>query len=117
MQISPTIFDFLKDLARNNNREWFNNHKDRYQTAHAAMIDFADALLDEMNSHDELVPMTGKQSLFRIYRDVRFSKNKEPYKTSFSGRMKRATDLLRQEEGLLVEPSGWTRDCQNLLTH
>lgn len=70
------------------------------------MIAFAEALLDEMSHHDHLVPMTGKQSLFRIYRDTRFSKDKTPYKTHFSGSMKRATQLLRGGYYYHIEPGG-----------
>ncbi|MCB0566781.1 MAG: DUF2461 family protein, partial [Phaeodactylibacter sp.] len=70
--------DFLKALRENNNREWFTANKSRYQAEHAHVVEFAEALLARMGQHDQLVPMTGKQSLFRIYRDVRFSKDKSP---------------------------------------
>lgn len=70
--ISKKTLSFLKDLKSHNDRGWFNDQKDRYTSAHENMIEFASALIREMGKHDELVPMTGKQSLFRIYRDVRF---------------------------------------------
>ncbi len=102
--ISKSTLQFLKDLAQNNNRPWFNDNKDRYMTAHENMIEFAEALIDEMSHHDNLVPMTGKKSLFRIYRDVRFSKDKSPYKSNFAGGLKRATKWLRGGYYYHIEP-------------
>ena len=93
--IPKSVFTFLRAVAKNNNRPWFQENKDKYLAAHESMIQFADALILEMEKIDELVPMTGKQSLFRIYRDVRFSKDKSPYKSSMSGRLKRATKMRR----------------------
>lgn len=102
--IETSLFDFLHDLKENNHRDWFNDHKDRYVRAHERMIAFAEALMGRMSAHDHLVPMSGKQSLFRIYRDIRFSKDKTPYKTHFSGRMKRATKWLRGGYYYHIEP-------------
>ena len=102
--ISKSTLKFLKDLAQNNNRPWFNDHKDRYAAAHENMIEFAEALIDEMSHHDNLVPMTGKKSLMRIYRDVRFSKDKSPYKKNFGGGLKRATKWLRGGYYYHIEP-------------
>ncbi len=97
--MNPTIekstLQFLADLKSNNNREWFNANKKRYEAAYQNVIDFADALLAEMNKSDQIQTESGKKSLFRIYRDVRFSKDKSPYKTYFSGSFKRATEALR----------------------
>jgi len=102
--ISKSTLQFLKDLAKNNNRPWFTENKDRYVAAHENMIEFAEALIDEMSHHDNLVPMTGKKSLFRIYRDVRFSKDKSPYKSNFAGGLKRATKWLRGGYYYHIEP-------------
>ena len=104
--ITSKVFSFLNDLKENNNRSWFNENKARYEEAQAEMIAFAESLLEQMGQYDELVPMTAKQSLFRIYRDVRFSKNKTPYKLSLSGRMKRATEQLRGGMYYHIEPKG-----------
>ena len=93
--IEKSTFDFLKSLSKNNNRDWFNKNKDRYTAAYENMIVFADALLSEMRKHDALETHSGKDSLFRIYRDVRFSKDKSPYKTYWAGHFKRATKKLR----------------------
>jgi len=82
--IKKESIEFLKTLSKNNNRDWFNKHKDRYTAAQENMAAFADALLFEMNRHDNIATLSGKKSLYRIYRDVRFSKNKTPYKTNAS---------------------------------
>ena len=120
-KISKETFDFLKDLNNNNNREWFQENKPRYEKAHANAVDFAEALMERMNEHDNLIPRTGKKTLFRIYRDVRFSKNKAPYKTSFGGRFTRATDLLRGGYYFHIEPGNcyvaggfWAPNAQDL---
>lgn len=93
--IKKESIDFLKTLSKNNNRDWFNKHKDKYLEAHSNLIAFADALLIEMNKHDNIETSSGKKSLFRIYKDVRFSKDKTPYNTHWSGSFKRATKKLR----------------------
>ncbi len=104
MQISQSVFDFLNDIKENNNREWFQANKARYEIAHQHMIGFAEALLDEMRTHDLIETPTGKKSLYRIYRDVRFSKNKSPYKSSWSGHFRRSTAALRGGYYYHIEP-------------
>jgi uncharacterized protein (TIGR02453 family) len=93
--IQPATFDFLKRLTKNNNRDWFNNHKDEYLAAQENMINFADGLISRMNEHDQIQTESGKKSLYRIYNDVRFSKDKSPYNPRFAGYLKRAKPLLR----------------------
>lgn len=104
MKIPATVFDFLNDLKENNNRPWFNEHKERYKENHTQMIAFADTLLEQMSHHDNIETMNGKQSLFRIYRDTRFSKDKQPYKNHWAGRMRRATKWLRGGYYYHIEP-------------
>ena len=82
--ISPETFAFLKQLEANNNREWFNAHKDEYLTANQNVLQFVEELLEQMGSFDEtILKLDPKKTLFRIYRDTRFSQNKDPYKTNF----------------------------------
>ena len=102
--ISKANFDFLNQLKKNNDRDWFNANKDEYLKQHQNTIDFADALLLEMNKHDNIETPTGKKSLFRIYRDVRFSKDKSPYKSHWAGGFKRATKELRGGYYFHIEP-------------
>ncbi|MDB5152891.1 MAG: hypothetical protein JWR54_1642 [Mucilaginibacter sp.] len=104
VSIKKDSIDFLEDLSKNNNRDWFSNHKDRYIEAHSNIIAFADALLVEMNKHDKIETVSGKNSVFRIYKDVRFSKDKTPYNTHWSGTFKRATKKLRGGYYFRIEP-------------
>ncbi len=102
--IRKESIDFLKALSKNNNREWFNQHKDKYIEAHNNIIAFADALLFEINKHDKIENSSGKESLFRIYKDVRFSKDKTPYNTRWHGSFKRATNKLRGGYYFNIQP-------------
>jgi uncharacterized protein (TIGR02453 family) len=102
--IPSSSLEFLKKLSKNNNREWFNKNKDRYLREYESMIAFADALLKEMRKHDTIETASGKESLFRIYRDTRFSNDKTPYKTYWAGRFKRATKKLRGGYYFQIQP-------------
>jgi len=99
--IDPSVFKFLKDVSKNNNREWFAKNKPRYQDAYANVKLFADELLNEMSLHDEIELV----KLYRIYRDVRFSKNKLPYKTHFGGSFARKKPELRGGYYLHIQPN------------
>jgi uncharacterized protein (TIGR02453 family) len=100
MTIQPSTLQFLKDLAANNNREWFQANKSRYEAALANMKQFAREVENAMGETDHLEPA----SLFRIYRDVRFSKDKSPYKNNFGLGISRATKRLRGGYYLQIEP-------------
>jgi uncharacterized protein (TIGR02453 family) len=102
--IPASVFTFLKALKKNNNREWFAKNKDRFLAEQEALIAFVDAVLPEMNKHDVLENESGKKSLFRIYRDVRFSKDKAPFKTHFAGSFRRATKARRGSYYFHIEP-------------
>lgn len=78
------ILDFLRDLENNNNREWFNSNKDRYQHVLQEWNAFCESLIAEIGRFDDdIAPLTVKACTYRIYRDTRFSKDKSPYKTHF----------------------------------
>jgi uncharacterized protein (TIGR02453 family) len=100
MTIQPSTLHFLKDLAVNNNREWFQANKSRYEAALANMKQFAQAVENALGETDHLEPA----NLFRIYRDVRFSKDKSPYKNNFGLGISRATKRLRGGYYLQIEP-------------
>jgi uncharacterized protein (TIGR02453 family) len=102
IKIEPSSFEFLKLLKKNNNREWFAKHKDRYLSELANIEKFAEALFNEMNKHDVL-ENNGK-FLFRIYRDIRFSNDKTPYKTHWSGSFTRAGKSRRGGYYFHLEP-------------
>ncbi len=93
--IEKSTFNFLNELSKNNDRDWFNKNKLCYLAAHENIIEFTDALLVEMRKHDIIETSSGKDSLMRIYRDTRFSKDKTPYKIFFGGGFRRATKKLR----------------------
>ena len=99
-QIPTSVFSFLKDIKANNNREWFTEHKPRYQEQHGIFKSFYEALVAEMGEHDEIEA----HKVYRIYRDVRFSKDKTPYKVNFSGSMSRATKWKRGGYYFHIEP-------------
>jgi len=112
---------FLSDVKENNNREWFTENKKNYQEALDQMISFADDLLDEMKKHDQIETVSGKKSLFRIYKDVRFSKDKSPYKINLSGSFRRATNALRGGYYFHIQPGSsflaggfWAPNSQDL---
>ena len=93
--IPASALTFLTQLKHNNNRDWFAAHKDEYTTQLAHLETFASQLLAEMNQHDLIETPTGKKSLHRIYKDTRFSKDKTPYKSNWSGSFTRATKQRR----------------------
>lgn len=75
------ILDFLRDLKENNNREWFQANKARYDKARGIFESFIDELIPLIREFDPVIDMiTAKDCAFRIYRDVRFSGDKSPYK-------------------------------------
>ena len=87
--ITKHTFNFLTDLAQNNNRDWFTENKPRYDQSHKEMYTFATSVIEKLNTFDSISTPSGKKSLYRIYRDVRFSKNKDPYKSNRSGSFSR----------------------------
>jgi uncharacterized protein (TIGR02453 family) len=75
------LLEFLKDLNNNNNREWFQANKHRYERARVTFESFVNELIPLIRTIDGLIDMiTAKDCVFRIYRDVRFSSDKSPYK-------------------------------------
>ena len=76
------VIAFLRELKQNNNREWFNEHKDNYRHAQGIFNEFVGQLINRMAAEDESIRgLDVKDCTYRIYRDVRFSKDKSPYKT------------------------------------
>jgi uncharacterized protein (TIGR02453 family) len=83
--IRQSSFDFLKELVENNNREWFMANKDRYEAARENVIDFTADWLKQMHAIDPSIDesLDAKKCVMRIYRDIRFRKDKTPYKNNF----------------------------------
>jgi uncharacterized protein (TIGR02453 family) len=88
LRFTPRLFDFLRELKANNNKEWFDANKDRYVAdVRDPLLAFIAAFrprLFEISPYLVADPKPTGGSMFRIYRDTRFSKNKEPYKTTAS---------------------------------
>lgn len=79
-----SALDFLVVLKANNNRDWFNDNKDWFQKSSEKFKEFTHSLIVGINEFDDFVgSVEPKDCIFRVYRDVRFSANKEPYKTNF----------------------------------
>lgn len=120
--ISKETIKFLEGLRKNNTKPYFEKNKSTYQACHEDMISFADALLAEMQKFDEIETISGKKSLMRIYRDVRFSKDKTPYKTHWGGGFKRAGQDRRggfyyhiEKGNSFVGGGWWAPDAKDLL--
>lgn len=78
------ILSFLSDLEKNNNREWFEENRERYQETRSMFLSFTELLINEISVFDSEIPILNpKDCMFRIFRDVRFSKDKRPYKTNY----------------------------------
>ncbi|NDV14963.1 TIGR02453 family protein [Muricauda sp. TY007] len=98
--ISQSVFDFLKELKSNNNRDWFEAHKPEFKKHQSDVKAFLEAVKLNLNHHDEIE----KMKLFRIYRDVRFSKDKTPYKAHFAGFFSRLGAHLRGGYYIHIKP-------------
>ncbi|WP_235925780.1 DUF2461 domain-containing protein [Pontibacter burrus] len=82
--IDKTTLQFLNELSKNNNREWFAQNKPRYEAARKNYLAFLDEMLEHMVTFEPAaIGQKGKDLVFRIYRDVRFSNDKRPYKDHF----------------------------------
>ena len=99
--ISKAVFTFLNKLEKNNNRDWFNDNKPEFKALEKDMKAFYNSVLEDLNVHDDI----DKLKIFRIYRDVRFSKNKLPYKSHFSGSFHRSKPKLRGGYHIQIKPN------------
>ena len=100
MTTTPNLeasFRFLSELSSNNHKAWFEEHRPDYEAARAAFEYFLAGLIEEFHTIDNLGGLTPRQCVARIYRDVRFSHDKTPYKTNF---------------GALIAPGGWKSQTQ-----
>ena len=99
--IPREAFTFFKSLEKNNNRDWFNEHKKQFKEIEAEVKQVYSQILEQLNQHDVI----DKMKMFRIYRDVRFSKNKLPYKTHFGGSYHRKKPELRGGYYMHIAPN------------
>lgn len=111
-------FEFLKQLEKNNNREWFAQHKAEYDSVVKENKTFFNQVYTELQEYDNLKGM----HIFRIYRDVRFSKDQTPYKNNFGVGYSRSKPMLRGGYYIQLEPGNsfvgggfWGPDAKDLL--
>jgi len=101
MKLPVALFTFFTDLSKNNNREWFTEHKSEFKALEAQVKVFGNTLSERLNVHDSI----DRFKLFRIYRDVRFSKDKTPFKTHFGLTWHRTKPALRGGYYLHLAPN------------
>jgi len=99
-----TTMQFLELLAKNNNRDWFQRNKNHYEKSELEMISLVEKLSAKVGEFDQLEIVSPKACLFRIYRDIRFSKDKTPYKVNRSGSFKRKGALRRGSYYFSIQP-------------
>lgn len=116
--VSAGVLEFLSELKTNNNRDWFNEHKERFKKIEAQVKNVYVQLWEQLKKHDEIDDM----KLFRIYRDIRFSNDKTPYKTHFGGSFHRKKPTLRGGYYLHITPGEsfvavgfWEPNAEDLL--
>ncbi|MEO8794282.1 MAG: DUF2461 domain-containing protein [Daejeonella sp.] len=122
--ITKATFDFLKDLAQNNNREWFHDHKNEHDLAKQNVLDFVQQVINKLGKTEPLIPqnLEAKNCVMRIYRDIRFSKDKTPYKTNFGAGISPNGKnfngpgyyLHISPEGCFVAGGCWMPEAENL---
>jgi uncharacterized protein (TIGR02453 family) len=82
--LQPSTIKFLKDLKKNNNKPWFDKNRKAYEAAKADFANFMQQVIDQYANKDPTIKnLLAKDCMFRINRDIRFSKDKSPYKTNF----------------------------------
>lgn len=83
--LQPSTIKFLKDLGKNNNKPWFDAHRTAYDAARSDFASFIQKVIDQFSKSDPTIKqLTAKDCMFRINRDIRFSKDKTPYKKNFA---------------------------------
>lgn len=86
--LQASTLKFLEQLGKNNNKAWFDKHRDEYQAAKEDFEHYIDKLLEKLAPLEpEFANIKAKDCVFRIFRDVRFSKDKTPYKAHFGAFM------------------------------
>ncbi len=81
--LQPTTLKFLQALKKNNSKEWFDTNRKQYESAKVDFAALVDAIIHSFGKKDpSIAGLLAKECVFRINRDVRFSKNKDPYKTN-----------------------------------
>lgn len=101
IKVSQDLLGFLKKLEKNNDRDWFGEHKEEFKKVETEAKNIFKTVFTLLNQHDN----SDTFKMFRIYRDVRFSKNKLPYKIHFGGSFHRRKPELRGGYFLKIQPN------------
>ena len=107
-KINKSTFKFLRDLKKNNNRDWFNENKPIYEDARANFEEFIANLIINISKFDPPIEnVNPRKSIFRIYRDTRFSKDKTPYKINLGAHLTPHSSKLHDRAGyyIHIEPN------------
>ncbi len=107
-QLRKTL-DFLRGLRDNNSKQWFEEHRADYEAAREAFVDLVTELIHRFGAVDDLGGVSPRECIFRINRDLRFSKDKTPYKTAMSallGRGGRKSMSSGRSYYFHIEPDG-----------
>ena len=109
--LTQSSLDFLKDLSKNNNRDWFQTNKARYEKElKKPFEDFIGQIIQEIKKEDPRITLEPKKAIFRIHRDTRFSKDKTPYKTNVGAYISPAKELpgyyIHLEQGTFMTAGG-----------
>ena len=102
--IQPETLAFFKAIKENNNKPWFEQNKPKYEAAKANYLSFVEELLVEIRKVEPIFEKDLKKYASRIYRDVRFSKDKSPYKNNISSLIERAPDYKKCPFYLHIQP-------------
>ncbi|MGQ0740499.1 MAG: DUF2461 domain-containing protein [Bacteroidota bacterium] len=107
--LQPATIKFLKDLKKNNNKPWFDKNRKVYEAAKADFASFIQAVIDRHGKKDSSIKnLTAKDCMFRINRDIRFAKDKSPYKTNFGASINKGGKKAWDTAGYYfhLEPGG-----------
>ena len=104
--ITQETFNFFKQIEENNNKPWFEKNRPLYEAAKANFLEFMEVLLPKIRTIDQIVEKDLKKYASRIHRDIRFSKNKSPYKNNISSLIERELDYKKCPFYIHIQPNG-----------
>lgn len=111
VRIRPDTLAFLRDLDANNQRPWFEAHRDRYEAARSNVADLTEALIQRMARHDRLATDSAREAMTRIFADQRFHKDRPPYLPRFGARLARVKPALRGGYFFQLKPGASRMVC------
>ncbi len=101
--VSAKTLKFLKDIKKNNNRDWFTEHKTRYTETREEFISFVQHIINQISKFDPPIEqVSAKKAVFRIYRDTRFSKDKTPYKINIGAHLNAFANKVHDRAGYYI---------------